>query len=306
MLKPKTDIPALRFGSLIHKSLARYYPPGLKRGPHPAATFREEYQTELDMLEVEFGQRVRRDAEDDEVWVDAATLGEAMMNHYVERYGKDPQYKVLVTEQRFDVLVNDPVTHKPWFVYCGVIDGLWQDVSTGRVFIVDHKTAKAIIMQYLALDDQATAYWTWGLDWLYKVGLIEPDVQPAGMLYNFLRKAIKDDRPQSPSGMYLNKDGTVSKKQPPDYFARQPIYRDWPEREQARKRVFKEFRDIEQVRRWGIDHAYKNPGQFTCPGCWCFDFCELDEVGAPGAQEVKEQLTRPWQPYHQREVYAGR
>lgn len=317
-LKPIHDIPALRFGSLIHKALAAYYPPGIKRGPHPAATFREAYQAELDDLQELFGMKVRRDAEDDEVWVEAGTLGEAMMNHYVERYGKDSQYKVLATEQRFDLLVYKPWTVKPliyglpsntkpepWFVYCGVVDGVWLDRQSGYIFIEDHKTAKAIIVKYLSLDDQATAYWTWGWDWLVQAGLIKPDVKPAGMMFNIMRKAIKDTRPQNENGHYLNKDGAISKQQPSDYFARVPIYRDWHERESARDRLYREFSDMERVRKEGIGAAYKNPGQFTCPGCWAFDICELDEVGAPGADELREQTTRHWEPYHQREIYAG-
>jgi hypothetical protein len=315
--KPTVDIPALRFGSLIHKALADYYPPGLKRGPHPAASFRKYYQQELDELKEVFGQRIRDDAEGDSRWVEAGDLGEGMLNHYVEHYGKDNRYKVLVTEQRFDILVYKPWTYdsnsppeaqasaEPWFVYCGVIDGVWLDREKDYVFLVDHKTAAAVQTRYLSLDDQATAYWTWGWDWIVQSGLVKPNVQPAGMMYNILRKAIKDDRPTNAKGHYLNKDGQVSKQQPSPYFVRQPIFRDWKEREKARERVLIEFADMERIREEGIEQAYKNPGQFTCPSCWAFDICELDEVGAPGADELKEATTRHWEPYHQREVYAG-
>lgn len=305
MRKPITPAPALRFGSLIHKALADYYPPGVKRGPHPAASFRKYYQEELDELQELFGQRVKREAEDDEYWVEAGTLGEDMMNRYVEKYGKDNQWKVLVTEQRFDILVRHPVTGKPWFVYCGVIDLVMKDRETDRVWIWDHKTAKAIMTKYLSLDDQSTAYWTYGWDWIVQAGLVPPDTQPAGMMFSIMRKALKDSRPQNAKGHYLNKDGSVSKSQPPAYFLRQPIYRDFNEREQARRRVLVEFAEMERVRKEGITQAYKTPGQFTCPSCWAFDFCELDEVGAPGAEEMKQEVTRHWEPYHQREIYAA-
>jgi hypothetical protein len=204
--------------------------------------------------------RVRRDAEGDEKWVEAGTLGEAMMNHYVEHYGKDNQYRVLVTEQRFDILVNKPHTvtpllyglpsntkPEPWFVYCGVVDGVWEDRETGYIFIVDHKTAASVQVRYLALDDQATAYWTWGWDWIVKAGLVKPDVQPAGMMYNILRKAIKDERPHNAKGQRLNKDGAVSKSQPPDYFVRLPIFRDRNEKQSARERLYREFADMESL-----------------------------------------------------------
>jgi hypothetical protein len=186
-----------------------------------------------------------------------------------------------------------------------VIDGLWYDREKGYIFLMDHKTAIAIQTQYLSLDDQATAYWTWGWDWMVQAGLVDPDVKPAGMMYNILRKAIKDERPQNKDGHYLNKDGSVSKQQPSPYFVRQPVFRDWKEREKARERVLIEYADMERIRKEGIEQAYKNPSQFTCPSCWAFDICELDEVGAPGAEELKEAMTRSWEPYHQREVYAG-
>jgi hypothetical protein len=304
MRKPISDIPALRFGSLIHKALAEFYPPGIKRGPKPAATFRRVYQEELNELGETFGQRVQRDAEEDEIWVDAGTLGEAMLEHYYQTYGRDEQYKVLVTEQLFEELVLHPVTFEPWFVYVGVLDGIWEDRQTGHPFIVDHKTTKAIQTAYLAMDDQATAYWTYGLDWVYKAGIIGKDVKPSGMMYNLLRKAAKDERPQNDEGYYLNKSGEVSKQQPSPYFARHPVWRDFREREKQRERVREEFQDMQRVRLREIDH-YKNPGMFTCPMCWAFDICELDEVGAPGAEDMKEQTTRLWEPYHRREVYAG-
>lgn len=316
--KPIDDIPALRFGSLIHKAMADYYPPGVKRGPNPAASFRKYYQAELEETKELFGQRVADEAAGDTRWIEAGTLGEAMLNHYVETYGKDNDWKVLVTEQRFDILVYKPWTYdpdhppeaqasaEPWFVYCGVIDLVAEQRSTGRVWLWDHKTAIAIQTRYLSLDDQATAYYTWGWDWIVQSGLLgKKQVEPAGMMYNFLRKSIKDDRPQNDKGYYLNKNGEVSKQQPTPYFARQPIFRDWNEREKARERILIEYADMERVRREGIEQAYKNPGQFTCPSCWAFDICELDEVGAPGVEELKEATTRHWEPYHQREVYAG-
>ena len=202
-----------------------------------------------------------------------------------------------------------------WFIYVGILDGIWRNRKTKKISIVDHKTAAAINVMYLALDQQATAYWTWGLDWIYEKGLLSPREKPAGMMYSHLRKAMPDAREFEWVGkkrVYLNLDGQYSKKQPAPYLARTPIYRDWSERERAREQVLSEFLDMEAIRAEG-EHdgtsppppsAYKNAGQFTCPGCWLFDACELHEMGGDWHQMLG-YTTRTWNPYEEHEVYAG-
>jgi hypothetical protein len=302
-------------------ALADYYKPGIKRGPHPAKSFAKHYEAEI-KAQGEFGFRVD-DLEQDETWAEAGDLGEAMLNHYIKHYGDDSEWEVVVTEQTFQQLVYKPWTvdpnhpaaaqqnAEPWFWYVGTMDGVWRNRITKKLHIVDHKTAKAINVQYLSLDSQATGYWTWGLDWIYEKGLLKPNQKPAGMMYNHLRKAFPDERPKDNDGFSLNKDGSVSKKQPSPYFLRTPIWRDFNERERAREQVLAEFADMQAIRAVGRQEdgspppvAYKNQGQFTCPGCWAFDFCELDEIGADW-KEMRGLISKPWDPYEAHEVYVG-
>jgi hypothetical protein len=129
------------------------------------------------------------------------------------------------------------------------------------------------------------------------------------MLYNHLRKAYPDERPKDEGGFSLNKDGTVSKKQPALFFQRTEIFRDFNEREAARNQVLFEFNDMLRVRHDGKfqdgppPSAYKNQGQFTCPGCWCFDFCELHEIGADWT-EMRKYITKSWDPYEAHQIYT--
>jgi len=307
VLKPKTPVPPLRFGSLVHMALADYYKKGVRRGPHPSDSF-VRYYDEESKAQGEFGFRVD-DLEADEVWAEARELGVAMLDHYVKHYGRDDEWEVLVTEQPFQQVVNHPVTGKPWFIYVGTLDLIIRNRVTGKIHIVDHKTAKTINVMYLSLDSQATGYWTWGLDWIYANGLLKPDQRPSGMIYNHLRKAFPDERPKDEGGFSLNKDGTVSKKQPAPYFTRTEIFRDFNERAMARAQVLAEFRDMEDVRREGRLgfgpplSAYKNQGQFTCPGCWCFDFCELHEIGADWT-EMRALASKTWDPYDAHTIYT--
>lgn len=314
VLKPKTPVPPLRFGSLVHMALADYYKKGIRRGPHPAESFIRHYDAEA-KAQGEFGFRVD-DLEADEVWAEARVLGYEMLDHYVKHYGRDDEWQVLVTEQPFKQLVYRPSTgfpvgssfNEPLFWYVGIIDLIIRNRRTGRVHIVDHKTAKAINVMYLSLDSQATGYWTWGLDWIYEKGLLKADQKPAGMIYNHLRKAFTDKREKDSDGFSLNKDGSVSKKQPAIYFQRTEIFRDINEREAARYQVLAEYEDMIRIRQEGSTDqppvsAYKNQGQFTCPGCWCFDFCELHEIGADWT-EMRKLASRKWNPYEEHQVYT--
>src|SRR4051794_9001947 len=72
---PSTDV-KLVFGDLVHQSLAAYYKPGRKRGPHPTTTFER------------LCERLS-DEQDTRIWeeekiVDLTELGVDMLDRYVE------------------------------------------------------------------------------------------------------------------------------------------------------------------------------------------------------------------------------
>lgn len=316
-LKPTTDAPALRFGSLIHAALAKYYKPGIKRGPHPAKTFLKLYEAEL----IEQSAMGFRD--EDGNWQEAGELGELMMNNYIEEYGADEKWEVIATEMPFSVQVmhevrKDEWPHSkvvPWYNYVGVLDGVWRDRSSKRLWIPDHKTTAGIggtvdhpnIPPYLLLDDQAGAYWSRGVEFLVQKGILKKDQKLAGMLYNFMRKAKPDERPYkvvNGKRLHLNQDGSISKKQPPPYFARFPIMRDEYDREAARQRADEEYRRIELLRSGDLT-VTKTPGMFTCPMCPVKDICELHEVGAD-YEEMIRQTMQPADFYSAHEIREGR
>lgn len=311
-LQAQVGAPALRLGTLIHKALAGYYVPGVKRGVHPAKTFELEYEIEVASA-YSFGWK-----DEDGTWQDAGELGVAMMNHYVEHYGKDDQWKVIATEQPFSVMVYHPdsydpnhppeaqKTARPWFKYAGILDGIWQDRSDNSLWIPDHKTTAGIggsTGSHLRMDDQAGGYWCYGVEWLREQGILKPNQKLAGMLYNFIRKAAKDPRPTDAQGRALNKDGTVSQKQPSPYFLRQPIHRDEADRENFKQRIVEMVHERELVRSGELT-ARKSPGQFNCPTCWVYDACEIHEVQGDW-EMVLSAISQPWDPYAEHEIRAG-
>ena len=290
---------ALRFGSLIHKALADYYIPGKERGPDPAERFAHYYDEQVQKTLDEFEIFLP----DEEVWADARVLGIEMLENYVGTYGTDGQYEVIMSEQPFQQVVPHPDTGEPWFVYVGIMDGVWRDLISKKLFIIDHKTAASIQTKYLSLDDQAAAYWTFGQDWIRQQGILPEGEKLQGMVFNFLRKQRPDQRRRNEDGHYLNNDGSVSKKQPAPYFQRQHVYREEAARLNLRARAFAEFQEMQMIKD-GKLAVYKNPGQFTCPGCWAFDFCELHEAGHDW-EELRDAVAREWDAYAEHETYIA-
>jgi hypothetical protein len=303
-LKPLAEGPALRFGSLVHKALAAWYIPGVKRGIHPAKAFKKAYDADLIRNNELFGMRL----EEEERWVNAEELGVRMLENYVDEYGTDPDWEVLVTEIPFQVVVPHPVTSDPWFMYTGVLDGVWKHRTKREYWIPDHKTTAGIHkkLSYLQMDDQAGAYWSFGLEYLMQNGFLH-NKKLSGMLYNFLRKALPDERPSrfvNNTRMYLNKDGSVSQKQPSPYFLRMPIFRDEYDRRETVRRAMIEYARIEKFRSGELEIT-KSAGQFTCPMCAYRDICELHETGNDYKSLIKE-ATQTWDPYAEHEIYDGR
>lgn len=319
LLKPHEEAPALRFGTLVHEALEVRYPPGIKRGPKPAETFEKIFTKNLREMEKTWGFR-----DPDGEWADAGELGVNMLENYVATYGRDEEWKVLASEMTFTVPVYgrgrlpDEDTPHLWlpaepdddgavhlFNYVGTMDGVWQNRMDGNVRINDYKTTKGDpvkeALAKLLLDEQGTAYWTWGVDYLIAEKILKPRELQAldGMLYTFLRKQKKDERPVNAQGQSLNKDGTISKKQPGQYFHRELVYRDEGQQTMARQRVLDEFADMQAVRN-GQAPAYKSPGLSfpyqQCKGCAFFDICELHEIGADW-EDLRDATMDTWDPY---------
>lgn len=318
-LKPIQERPALRFGTLVHKAMELRYPPGIKRGPRPAETFEKIYRAEQTKLEEEYPEMMR-DAEGD--WEEMLDIGVDMLEGYVELYGRDEDWKVLASEMTFQVPVLPPdwlidrweltkaQAKRPLFYYVGTIDGVWQNRMDGGVRVRDYKTTsgdpEAEGRNKGVLDEQTTAYWTWGVDWLISKKILKPREQQAldGMLFEFMRKAKRDARPQNAQGQYLNQDGSVSKKQPPKAFHRELVYRGETDRENARTRAVQEYIEMTAVRE-GRAAVYKSPGSsypdMQCRACAFRDICELHEIGADW-ESLRDATMATWDPYDAHEI----
>jgi hypothetical protein len=314
-LKPKTPKPALRFGLLVHSAMEDYYLPGLKRGIHPVKSFLWLYDAD----EKRNGAMTWGDRESGSR-INYRDLGEEMLTNYIDHYGKDSRWKVLAKEFPFHCPVYHPKTKRVMFTFVGVIDLVVLDRQTGFTGIVDHKTTgddPTKKTDVLILDDQTSGYWSFGQEALRREGMIKKGTRLDGMLFNFLRKGKKDDRPQNELGQYLNQPktkaerergyGEVSKTQPPPLFHREPVYRSEYDNESFRYRAISQWR-VMQMMREGDLPVYKTPGVLHAPHCRMCEFkemCELQESGADW-EEFRDRVMVTWDPYSQHEIMEGR
>jgi hypothetical protein len=204
----------LWFGTGIHLALALWYcGPGKRRGPEPAETW-DEYAKEMEMAYVRTD-----DPDDDQVakYVDARQLGVSMMEGYRALYGKDEDWLVVSPERTFSLKIPWPENAKNFWdaasvdsslvmaELVGTYDLVFKSARSGLHWLGEHKTAKAIQLRHLAMDNQAGTYWATATAELQRAGLIPEDEVLGGIMYNFMRKGLPDDRPKDPEGYAVNK-----------------------------------------------------------------------------------------------------
>lgn len=270
---PVREKGALVFGTLIHEALAEWYVPGVVRGRDPVEAFEDAYR--------------RRETEEFGVWdedgekFDARELGSTMLRGYTDYWGVDADLEVIAPEQSFAITVLTRKGDRPLVTAVARFDAIVRNVFTGKLGLLEHKTAKSISREakHLALDDQAGTYWLLATPYLQSIGLLKKNETIDFILYNYLRKALPDTRPRNAEGLYLNKNGSVSKTQPPPYFERFQIYRDKGDQEQLMWRLRAEAWEMSLVRDGKLP-IYKTPTHDCHWQCPFFDVCELHETGA--------------------------
>ena len=280
---------ALWLGLGVHEAFAQWYLPGTKRGEHPAEFFSKWAGSEMREIKTE----VFIDEELVAKYEDATDLGCAMLENYIDEYGKDPSWHVISTEHPFEVTVKR--AGKPIATFSSRWDGVYRDLADGRIKLMEHKTAKAISTAYLELDDQGGAYFAVADSVLRADGTLGPKEHIKEITYNFLRKSMGDDRERDEGGRYLNKDGTVSKRQPQPLFVRHPVERTPGEVRSQLERLEKQVIWMNAMRMGDmpvVKHTTKD-----CPWCPFFDMCKAHEHGNDSWLELADSMYLVKDPY---------
>lgn len=284
---------ALWFGTAIHKALEVRYPIGRKRG---------RLSDVLAAFEAFLGDEVRRmylegDNLDDVEIVDARALGISMLRGYVQFWGKDSHWEVVHCEQTFQVDVPHWRTGRTLATYCGTWDLVVWDRVDKKFYVVDHKTRRSFprIWTFYDLNDQAGSYLWVAPEVLRNLGIMRKGQHLEGIVFNCLRKKMPDDRERNAEGLCLNKNGTVSKRQPAPLYARYTSHRTAVERVAQARHVVAEVQQMNAVRS-GKMIATKHPTE-QCPRCPFFDMCLLDERSREDAQVYAQGMYRTTDPY---------
>jgi hypothetical protein len=286
---------ALWLGTGVHEALALWYLKGKRRGPHPAETFERWAGKGIGEIRANYSSHDREWYEEPK-YVDAIELGIAMLEGYVEKYGKDPQWNVLHIEHRFRTTIRNGST--PLAIFVGTFDGAVRDLDDGLVYLLEHKTATQINTGFLALDDQAGGYLAVATAVLRANGTLGDKERIAGIIYNYLRKSYPDERPQNERGEYLNQDGSVSKRQPPAKFLREVIERGPNEHLTQMQRLVDEV-EIMNGMRTGDIPLIKNTS-WECTWCPFFVMCKVHERGGDWQEIARSSYIQqdPYGPYH--------
>lgn len=275
------------FGTAWHRGLEVYYPVGRKRGSVLDAIdmFLESLddlgrKIGVDIEDLEEAERMKAEAKGKDVkLVSARELGPVMFQEYHKFYGGDREWEVVHTEQTFQIDVPDPdFPDETIVVYCGTWDALMYRRTDRRLWLWDHKSAKTIPSPgYLDLNDQAGTYPWVAKEVLVHKGILTPKDRIYGIIFSYAKKSPPDMRPINAAGEALNKDGTVSARQPAKRFERYESPRSPQQIVTQARRVQAEAIHMEAVRNGELP-VTKTPTH-ECERCVLFDMCQLHEQG---------------------------
>jgi hypothetical protein len=207
---------ALDFGTWMHEALAQWYQPGIRRSGNLADWFEIAAHNDL-ISALEHNTATEEFVEQADELI---ALGIEMAKAYQEHYDRDKAIRILRTEIPLEYTFSSD--HGVIAAHKLKPDAVFMD-QNGDIWLLEHKTAKQVMLEHLVIDDQARPYGAMAERALIEAGLIKPGQKFRGILYNVLRKALPDLRPQNSLGHYLNKDGTVSKRQPSPFFVRKHV-----------------------------------------------------------------------------------
>lgn len=337
------------FGTCIHLVLAEYYtPPPGKDGFHRGRDMQESWHELTKDAYTTVSSGPHWDEIKEAEFYDACKLGAVMLEGYRKTYGDDGHWEVLMPESRFSA--NIPYTRdqakrlftpsdfsqgvhgvfpagKHIVKLAGTFDMPVRDHSfpIPRIVVVDHKTTnKREDVKMLVKDDQSGTYISIATSTLRAKGLIKPDEEVQGAIFNYLRKAFpKDDETRDDQGRVRNKPkkehyeaafkeinyhvpprtsladmatiaqkaglrvfGDVSKNQGVPLFWRIPVLRSKKSRIRQIQRIAEDAEQMAMIRA-GLLPRTKNPGEH-CNWCDFNSLCDIDENGDDVEQFKKD------------------
>lgn len=284
---------ALTLGSWFHDALERWYGIGFNRN----STLREQMEAIVEVsanpprlhgLPDTLANTIRG----------AANLAVNMARAYDCKYGADRELYIVATEVplEFELFRDDDMR---------IMHLLKPDAVVridNQYWLLEHKTAKSIRTDHLVIDDQARPYGVMAERALKNKGILGPNDRIEGILYNYIRKAQPDTRDMNADGKYLNKDGSVSKRQPIPQFLRHTVTLTDRAKRITLRRLISEACQVATCTRDLHDKTYgltqlRKTSHWACPRmCEYFQICSAHESGSD-ITEMTRSLFRVENPY---------
>jgi hypothetical protein len=267
----KNKTPALELGTWIHEALAARYTKGTGSVADAFGHITDAVLAHNDWP----------DFQQDKL-EELIGLGAAMCSAYDKRYAGEV-IDVIAAEIPLEYEITDADGNVA-AIHKLKPDLVFRDAS-GDVWLMEHKTAAQIRLEHLSIDDQARPYAAMAEVALRRAGVIGAHDRFKGVMYNFLRKALSDEREVDAQGHALNKDGSVSKRQPTPVFVRHPVVLSRKAKQIALMRLGIEtmiitgFTAAVKDKEINPHHISKTPHS-SCPKlCSFFAMCVVEEQG---------------------------
>lgn len=290
---------ALQLGTWVHAALAVWYGPGLKRNGDLA-----EHFSIIADASYEIARRNKAPEYVLEKAEQLIALGIAMLEAYQKHYGRDDGVRMLATEIPLEFTFAQELIGGKWrpiAVHKLKPDGVFLDPNDD-VWLLETKTAATVRTEHLTLDDQARPYGAMSERALRKLGVIKNGQAFKGIMYNFLRKGLPDERQTNAQGKYLNKNGSISKKQPPPLFVRHPVTMTRAAKVKTLQRIQAETIEITELTKdlrsgkVNPDSLQKTPHTSCARTCDFFAMCVVEEEGG-NARFMEQRLFIRRDPY---------
>lgn len=295
----RPPVGALDLGQWIHGGFDRWYGPGKER----IGSLHEHVQ----VLAEEGLRRAIRNGlpsyERDKAEA-LATLAVEIAIAYQQHYGDDPAVSVIATEIPLEFVLQG-TNANPEVIHRLKPDMVYRDPD-GWVWLMENKTAAQIRTDHLVIDDQARPYGAMAERALRNAGVLGPDDYFRGIMYNFLMKKLPDLREENSEGKKLNKDGTVSQRQPGRQFLRYPVKMTRDSKRLALIRARDEaleITEVTQLLRQGADpnRLMKTPHYMCARYCDFFSICSAEEQGVD-IRSMTRDLYKREDPYQYEET----
>lgn len=291
----------------MHEALRDWYLPGYERDNR----WNPGYERDGDLSE-----HIRRIADRDfmacassltDAQVDQAAksknLAIALARAYQQYYKNDNQLDIIATEVPLEFVIRDGAGWRDAF---RIVHRLKPDAvfRTGprTVMLLESKTAASVKVEHLVIDDQARPYGAMAERALKNAGVINEDDRLVGIRYNYIRKAMPDEREMNANGESLNKDGSVSARQPTPLFRRYDVPLTNAAKLITLHRVERESIALAEAtvavrNRWKTLDTLRKTPHWSCPRvCQYFEMCAAHENGAD-IRGMERDLYRVQDPY---------